>query len=754
MALFKNNNLFRRLGVKNTQKIFILTLIFATLFACGTKKDTLISRNYQALTTKYNVLFNGKQYFLEGVNAINKDYKDDWFKQLPIEPIVFDEDKFVIPKYNNGPGAGFGNSRRKEEEEKELTTFEKAEEKAIKAIQRHGMNIDGFERNRQIDDAYLLLGKSRYYQQRFVPAVEAFNYVIANYPQANLIAETKIWRAKTNIRLDNEEMAIESMKLLMVVRDTLEANLPDEIKELGHTAMAMAYVKSDSLQKAKKHLQLATRTLNNRTQAARNLFILGQMYSQENKKDSASLVFQKLIDFKKAPYKYKIHANIELAKNSSNDSTANIVLHKLQKLIKNRDNRPYLDKLYYQTGVLHQNNDSIQLAIDYYNKSLRAKNAGNKQKTYTYEKLGNISFKNDAYQLASAYYDSVLQVSKDTLNLRIRRIKRKHKNLASLIKFENIVAKNDSIVGIAALSKEDQKQFFENYIEKLKKADEEAAQLRLNQLAFGNISNGLQTADKGNWYFYNNQSLSFGKSEFQKIWGTRKLEDNWRWSEKATIGVGEKDSAQAKKVNLKYNLDTYLSTIPTEKSEIDSLKTHRNQALYELGLIYKEQFKNQKLAKERLERVASLQPAKELMLPINWHLYQIYTNLGDASSAEKYKNVILNQYPNTKFAQVIQNPNTKFEEKVPINKIENTYKEMYYLYKEDKFEEVITKVDEFLPTITNSELLPKFELLKAFAIGKFKDKEAYKTALEFVAVSYGNTEEGKRAKTIIAQLEK
>ncbi|MBU3011158.1 hypothetical protein KO506_07070 [Polaribacter vadi] len=740
--------------MKNTQKTLIVVIIFATIYACGTKKDTFISRNYQALTTKYNVLFNGKQYLQEGVDAINEEYKDDWFQQLPIEPIVFDEDKFVIPKFNNGPGAGFGNSKQKAEVQKELTTFEKAEEKAIKAIQRHGMNIDGYERNRQIDDAYLLLGKSRYYQQRFVPAVEAFNYVIANYPQANLIAETKIWRAKTNIRMDNEETAIETMKLLLVVRDTLEANLPDEIKEQGHTALAMAYVRIDSLQKAKQHLQLATRTLNNRAQAARNLFVLGQMYNQENKKDSASLVYQKLIDFKKAPYKYKIHANIELAKNSPNDSTANVVLEKLQKLIKNRDNRPYLDELYYQTGVLHQNNDSIQLALDFYNKSLRAKNGSDKQKTFTYEKLGNISFKEDAYQLASAYYDSVLQVSKDTLNLRIRRIKRKHKNLASLIKFENVVAKNDSIVRIASLSEDEQKQFFENYIEKLKIADEEAAQIRLNQLAFGNTDGGLQSANKGNWYFYNNQSLSFGKSEFQKIWGTRKLEDNWRWLEKTTIGSETKDSAQVQKVNLKYDLETYLATIPTEKTEIDSLKIDRNQALYELGLIYKEQFKNQKLAKKRLERVASLQPAKELILPINWHLYQIYINLGDVSSTEKYKNVILNQYPNTKFAQVIQNPNTKFEEEVAVNEIENTYKKMYYLYKEDKFEEVVTKVDEFLPTITNSELIPKFELLKAFAIGKYQDKEAYKTALEFVAVSYGNTEEGKRAKAIVAQLEK
>lgn len=161
------------------------------------------------------------------------------------------------------------------------------------------MNINGLERNRKIDDAYLLLGKARYYSQRFVPAVEAFNYVIANYPNANLIAETKIWRAKANIRMDNEEFAIETMKLLLVVTDTLEADLPNDIKEQANTALAMAYVKSDSLQKAKKHLILATRTQENKAQAARNMFVLGQMYANENKKDSAAAVFNKLANFKK-----------------------------------------------------------------------------------------------------------------------------------------------------------------------------------------------------------------------------------------------------------------------------------------------------------------------------------------------------------------------------------------------------------------------------------------------------------------------
>jgi hypothetical protein len=740
--------------VKFTKKIVLILSVFALLYSCSTRKDTVINRNWHSLNTKFNVLFNGKEAFKKGIEGINEGYKDDWFQQLPIEPIKFEKEKLEIPTFNTGMGAGFGDDEN--EEKKASTPFGIAEEKAVKAIQKHGMNIKDVERNSQIDDAYLLLGKARYYDQRFVPAIESFNYVISHYPFASLINETKIWRAKTNIRLDNEEFAIETLNLLLKVKDTLEADLPEEIKEAGFTALAMAYVKTDSIQKAKKFLIKATETLNDRNQGARNMFILGQIYSSENKKDSASVVFNKIINFRKAPDKYKMHANIELAKNSTSDSTSAVILEKMQKLIKDRDNRKYLDELYYQVGFLHEKNDSINLAVDYYKKSLRAESDNVKQKTYTFEKLGNINFKNSEYQLASSYYDSIISIATDTLNLRIRRIKRKHRNLASLIKFENTVTKNDSIIRIASLSKEEQESYFQKYIDDLKKKDEDAAQLKLNQQAFGDTfgGNSLETNKKGKWYFYNTQSLNFGKTEFQKIWGNRQLEDDWRWSSKIATNSTSKDSVQVSQKSLRYDLASYIETIPTDKNKIDTLNLDRNQALYELGLIYKEQFKDTKLAIERLERVSTLNPKEELILPINWHLYKVYKDLGDQVKSDKHKNIILTKYSNTIFAKTIRNPNKKIEEEISVDEIENKYKEIYYLYKDNKFQETVKKIVDILPSIENSKLIPKFELLRAYAIGKYTDKKAYKFALEAIVIKYGNTEEGRQAKKIVEQLSK
>ncbi|MFT5258214.1 MAG: hypothetical protein ACI9KF_001856, partial [Arenicella sp.] len=136
--------------MKYIKKILLFTVLVGTMFACSAKKNTVVSRNYHALTTYFNILFNGEEVFEEGLQGIRDSYRDDWFQQLIIEPIVFDDRKIAIPTFSNQqPGGGFGFKKNKgetQEASKEQTPFEKAEEKAVKAIQKHGMKIDGLER--------------------------------------------------------------------------------------------------------------------------------------------------------------------------------------------------------------------------------------------------------------------------------------------------------------------------------------------------------------------------------------------------------------------------------------------------------------------------------------------------------------------------------------------------------------------------------------------------------------------------------
>ena len=738
--------------MKNSQKIgFLSVLLF--IVSCSTKKDAFLNRNYNALTTQYNILYNGGVAFDQGLNEINLNLEDDFFELLPIEPLSFENIKFRIPILSTGakePGIGF-DVKKTEEPEEALTPFDIAEQKAVKAIQKHSMNINGKERNKKIDDAYLLLGKSRYYTERFIPAIDAYNYIIANYPNASLINETKIWRAKAHIRIENEELAIETLEILLRKPD-----LPDFIREDANTALAMAYAKLDSVNTVRNYLWEATKTSKNKTQRARNLFVLGQLYSLDKIKDTASMVFKKLINFKQAPYKFRIHAQIELAKNAVSDSSSLAILERYKKLIKNRDNRPYLDAIYYQMAVLEQQRDSLNEAILNYNKSLRAKNGGAKQKTYSYEQLAKIYFKDLDYVTSGAYYDSILQVANNKNTLRIKRFERRAKNLSSLVKYEKNLQKNDSILTLAALPKEQLEQYFQEYIDKIKKEDEELAQKKLNQISFGSsFGGGLQsTKAKGKWYFYNTQSLGFGKSEFKRVWGSRPLEDNWRISDKSIIVNGsneDKDLITSIK-NPRYEISTYLETVPSSAKELDSLTFDRNTALFELGLIYKEQFKNPPKATRNLERLLVSNPDKELILPANYHLYQLYSLTGNTKAAQ-YKDFILNSYPDSPFSKIILNPEIELSKEKEVDEDAEVYEIAYKLYKDDFFEDAICFIDMTIPTLVEGSILvSKFELLKAYAIGKYQNKDSYIAALEKVAVGYPQTEQGKKALEIMKRL--
>ena len=724
--------------MKNTIKIFNSFVLLLFIIGCSTKKDTFINRNFNELATKYNVLYNGENAFNSGLEQLNSNYQDNFWERLPIEPLKVDA--LAIPGLKPDADAS-------------PKEFDKAEEKAVKAVQKHSMLIKGRERNNQIDEAYLLLGKARYYSKRFVPALEAFNFVLINYPTANLIDETKIWHAKTLVRLQNEEQAIKNLKYLLKDKELSEKNT-----ESAYTTLAMAYSNLDSTKQVVKSLKKAVLTNYNKEQTARNLFILGQIYEEEKVNDTASFYFQKVIDLKRIPYKYTIRAYIEKAKTASNEIEEAATIKEFSKLIKDRENRPYLDALYYQKGMI-ENQLKSEDALTDFQKSLQATKTPNLQKELSYEAVANFYFNKAKYLTAANYYDSIINITKDNNSKRIRRIIRKRNNLNDVVNFENVAKADDSILTIAAMSKEQQTDYFNTYIEKLKK-DAAKKQENINSgNAFLKTSLSLNQANNnsGEWYFYNIQTVGFGQQEFQKIWGNRPLEDNWRLSNKTQLPTNQNNliknaSLQANDTLAQYSLVNYLAQIPTKKVEIDSLKSERNNAYYNLGLIYKEQFKQNNLAINKFEKLLNYNPNEELLIPTKYHLYKLYKE-SDAGKATELKNDLIEHYPTSKYVQLLNQSKQNQNEDEVTSLPEIEYNLLYYSYEEEQYDTVINQATLAITKYSGQPIVPKYELLKAFAIGKKEGLSAFKDALEFVAITYPTTEEGKKAKELISQIE-
>lgn len=737
--------------------MFLALILFVS--SCSTKKDAFLNRKYHAMTTEYNILYNGEIAFQAGLDEINEKYEDNYWELLPIEPLTIDEGKIDVPDYKKKSVRS--KNKKKKEETKNLTSFELAEEKAVKAVQKHSMNIGGEEKNSRIDEAFLLLGKSRYYTSRFVPAMEAFNYVIKNYPEASLIDETIVWKAKTDIRMQNEDVAIEDLEEFIEQDQIDQKNLED-----AYIALAMAYTQIDSTEMVVESLHNAVAVSKNPTKKSRNLFILGQLYRQENNLNNSQTAFQEIIDFKRAPYSYKIHAEIEKVKNFQLGGVPEEAIPQLEKLIEIRENRPYLDELYYHLALLQSEEGDVELALHNYQNSVHAKNAKKFQQGLSYEASGDIYFEDTDYAMASSFYDSVLQVSGNIDSKRIRKLKRKKQGLESVLVFEEVIRRNDSIWNVLAMDKEEQVAHFEGYIEELKRQEKEAQEKAefledLKKYEETGLASAQTTTNisnkKGEWYFYSDQTVNFGRQEFKKVWGGRKLMDNWRWSDKTVLKEDAISPIEIEEGNIssgaldKYKVDFYIDQLPATLNEIDSISNLRSSTYYQLGLIYKEQFKEYELAAETLETLIEIFPEDKLVLGTNYHLFRIYEAMGNQAKADYYSGIVVRRFPNSVFAQMILNPDEAID-KSNNNTPEGSYREIYFTYKSGDYLKTIYDISKALRTFEGTPIVPKLELLKAYALAKTKGKKAFLEALDYIVLNYSNTEEGKKARELMRKL--
>jgi tetratricopeptide (TPR) repeat protein len=694
-----------------------------------------MTRSYRAINAEFNALYNGNIALEQGKRNLTQNIREDYFEILPIELIKLEED-IQLP----------GESRN--------TDFERAEDKAVIAIQRHSIYFDGKEHNPQIDEAYMLLGKARYYDSRFIPAIEAFNFILHRYPTSNSINTAKIWREKTNIRLQNEEVALRNLKTLFK-----QAKLSNDDFADASAMMAQAYINLDSLDMAITHIKDAAEFTRDNEQKGRLLFIKGQIYNRLSQKDSANMAFDEVIALnRRSPRIYMIHAKMGKIKNFDYATgDAEEIKEKFEKLTKDRENRLFLDVIYHNKGSFYAKIGEIEEAVVAYNKAIKEFRQNQKLQALNYSSLGDIYFDKAEYRKAGSYYDSTLQRLVENTRDH-RQIKRKRDNLEDVIKYEDLAVRNDSILSLVAMNEGERLAYFTDYTSKLRQRAAEDSLARVKQEQgfksddFFTGRRGGQDAAGGKFYFYNTTAVAFGKQEFRRQWGDRKLEDDWRRSNKnVVLDSGETASRTDEEtksdiVSDRFKPETYIASIPSEKKVVDSISRERDMAYYQLGLIYKEKFRVYDLAIERLEKLLTFRPEERLKIPAKYHLYKTYELLGNASKMQQYRNDIVTNHPDSRYAEIIQNPNVILaaDESTP----EFRYVELYRLFQQEQYAAVIEKSDMYINQFFGDEMIPKFEMLKATAIGRQDGFEAYKKAINFVSLNYTNTPEGRNANNI------
>ncbi len=706
------------------------------------------------MTTQYNILYNGGVGFDKGVADIQNKSKNNFWKRLPVEKMQLSDGSISDTVHN--------------------ANFDLAETKATKAIQKHSMNIGGKERNYQTDEAYLMLGKARYYDQRFVPALDAFNYILYKYPNSSTIHEAKIWREKTNMRLGNDALVIKNLSKLLK-----EYRLKNQALANANAVLAEAFLNLEEKDSAVAKLQIAQKNTKINTEKARYRFILGQLYEELGKNQQALSSYQSVIDMnRKADREYVIQAYARKSQlfdfqNGDKEQMAKM----FAQLVENRENRPFLDVIYHQMGVYYDKSNEPVAALKQYNLSLKKAKDNTYLAASNYRNLGNMYFKSAEFPLAAKYYDSTL-VKLDKNTREFAQIEKVRKNLDDVIKYDALANTNDSILKVAALSDTDRIVYFGNHIEALKKKEAQEALIKKQKEALANFEKSgkgtpndlllqpnmplrsVPKLDTGSgtttFYFYNPTTVAFGQLEFQKIWGKRNANGYWRTSTTsgdvtiATISddlpAGVESPKTADKASDKYSVAYYLNQIPTDKKVVDSINKERNFAYYQLGVIYKEKFKEYALATAKLEKVLEQNPEEKLVLPTLYNLYKLY-QITDANKAPAMKNRIVSEFPSSRYAQIITNTDANnLNTETP----EKAYNQYYKLFQEEQFVNVLDKLNTAIIQFSGDEIAPKLELLRANTQAKLFGVTAYKKALEEVVAQYPNTEEGKQAQDILS----
>jgi len=767
-------------------KIIYSILILSLLGGCSTKKNGITHRTYHRITTWNNTLFNGKEALNEEMKSRDSKYRDNFSTILPVipgDPFEEQKENTIDLALQESEKKSFKISEEIKDNLKKLDAqgamnslsgmvdkalgagndskaqgYDKAIEKGKKAIEKHSMLIKGKEYNSMMSEAYLLLAKAYYYKK---DPFESLNYL--NYMNSTLVKNRRKTEAQGYMALAQAQAGN-----VFQANEIYENLINQKLKKKDARFISKIYpqflIDEKRYKEAIKALDLAKKYNKNKAEQARFNFIQGQL-SEKIKEDDLAINYYNNAYKKKSSPEMEIKSQIALSRlYKKKDSVAYLDRIKFLKyLTKKGLYQSRKNEIYYAMGLTSLREEREKEAMTYFFKSLKEKESDPQIRALAYQEVGDVYFSKPDYVYASAYYDSAISRFVDPTMK--KRLSIKNKVLEEITQKYYLVKKNDSILHVASMAPEERNNYYQNFIKQLKEKEEkERLQLEKNKRRENNTEFATETLDndsglftlitpnsKGKWYFYNNSLKQAGQSEFKKQWGDRMLVDNWRMSKKISNLddvkselTGQSDSKNSRRFEIEY----YTENLPKTKAELDVLKNQRDSVELSLGILYHDKLHDVKSATSTLEHLLLLVPFNdEITLAAMYNLYK-YNQEENKSLANKYSDLILKKYPDSKYAYSITHPQVNT---LKTNSSESIlfYEEAYKKYEKGEYCEVKDLASEANLKYPKDEIVAKFALLSAFCDAKLGNKEEFMQSLESISIDYKDRDEGKKADELL-----
>jgi tetratricopeptide (TPR) repeat protein len=725
-------------------------LLSLVVSSCSTKKNKWNRRVYHNLTAHYNAYFNGVEALKEAKENIAEAHVDDYTQVL---------DVFQLGTKDAAMASA--------------ANLDRAVMKASLVIHKHSMFFRKKEQVKWVYYSYLLMAQARFYKQEYGTSKQILRYIVTKYPKEKVKQDALLWIALIESTTGNYENAISQLD---AIRSKISSGqVSKESYRMLPKVYADAYIRQKNYDAAIPYLIKAVDRANKKTEKARLLFILGQLQQQRGNSDAAIAYYLKVL--KKNPsYEMDFNARMNMAK-SYKGGDSKLLVKKLNKMLKDIKNKEYQDQIYYVLAEIALKDKDKPTAINYLKMSVKTSVNNNKQKAFSALKLAEIYFQDEKYKNAQSYYDSTMMfLPKDYPDY--TKLNDRKKILTELVNNLIIIQTEDSLQKLANMSASKRNKLIDGYIQaeieaEKKKAAEEQERMAQLQFALENKQEETQlksVTDKSapKWYFYNPSSVSSGFTEFMAKWGQRKLTDNWRLSDKEIVSFDDSDDENTsdtsqvsgkdagntgKKSSNRKTREYYLQNIPLTQEMMDSSNARVENAIFAAAIIYKEKLLNNPKAQEMFDESLRRFPKGKYTDQVYYNMYRIYMVEGNKGDANYYRKKLINEYPDSDYAKILQDPDYFKKLQEQANMVTVKYKSTYQLYINKQYKQVQKNcADAKVQFPNNKKELSKFEMLNALCVGVKRDTAAFIAALQVVVDDYPNSEVKPKAEEMIALL--
>lgn len=744
----------------------VAVVAFAAMFvACSPRKNNAATRNYQAFITRYNIYYNGDTHYKETLKEMESAYEDDYSRLMFIHPAAAKADERA-PQ----PNGNFDRSIEKAQKAIQIRSIKKKprkkQGKASDPKQKEWLKRD--EYNPFLHNAWLMMGRSQYMNGDFLGAASTFFYISKHFTWLPVtVTESKLWEARSYCALD---WLFEAESILTRVKPEQLVN--KELKMLYYTAYTDFYVKSQEWAKAIDMLRRAI-PLTSGSQKTRLNFLLGQLLQRTGDNAGAYKAYAKAGASNSATYRTKFNARIKQSEVYTG-SDIEPEVKALRRMVRYDRNKEYLDQVYYAIGNLYLSRGDTTQAIENYELAVEKSTRSGIDKAIAQITLGGLYYDRHLYAKAQPCYSEAMSQIPETWP-DYRTLKRRSDVLDELAVYSQNVELQDSLLRLSAMTPEQQLDVVNKIIDELKKKEkEEADAAAREEFLAQNDQNGLQdnktqtfTMNNGDdsWYFYNTAAKNSGRTEFQRRWGNRKLEDDWRRRNKASFNFNDFDTPAegeegdentegkeaatdsieenpelAKREQDPHYPEYYLKQIPKTDLEKQTSNDIIQEGLYNMGVILKDKMEDFPASEAEFEELLRRYPDNVYRLDAYYNMYLMYMRAGNRAKAEKYRQLILTDFPESAYGIAMKDPEY-IEQLRRMQQVENQYYDQALeAYLDNSNADVHAIYNTVKRDYPLTKLMPRFMFLEALTCVSDRKPDEFNAILREMLERYPDTD--------------